>query len=325
MDAVVIVLDVLITISLLASLLYLIKELLYHKEETRAEMKVGGWVKTIKIIVIANILLFLDMFGIGSYGPHMVCWKILKVSRDEWLPGSLNVSMLVATLVETLYLVNTIDVEMMTLIPCIIASTIGSFFGAGVVAKLNVDKIRLAIGISLIVVGIVLILGLTGALDFEGGDAHGLSGWKLIVIVAISLLFGALMTIGIGIYAPLLACATLLGMDPTYALPIMLGTCAFLIPVAAIRFTKESMVADRPRYDRKIAVIENATGWIGPVIAANVILSLPISAMKWIVVVVLFIVAAMMLYQWHNKSVDKLAEAEDAELARIKGQAPPSE
>lgn len=323
MDTIVLVLDILIAIAIAIALGFMVRDMLHHKEQTKAELKVGGWTKTAKVVIIATIFLFLDMFGIGSYGPHMATWKIFKVTRDEYIPGTLNVAMLVATLVESLYLINSIAVEMSTLIPCIIAATLGAWIGGGVVAKLNVNKIRLAVGIALIVVAIVLILNLTGVLDIAGGNAHGLSGWKLVVIVAISLLFGALMTIGIGIYAPLLACASLLGMDPTYSLPIMLGTCAFLCPAAAIRFCMESYKSERPRYDRKIAIVENLTGWIGPILAANVILSLPTEAMSWIVVLVLFIVSAMMLNQWYHKSSDAVAEKEDAELAKMEGQSPP--
>ena len=171
------------------------------------------------------------------------------------------------------------------------------------------------------------ILQLTGIMPTgtEGSGSHGLSGISLVIIVAISLLFGALMTIGIGIYAPLLACASLLGMDPLYATPIMLGTCAFICPAAAIRFAKASYDSDKPRYDRKIAVVVTLTGWIGPVIASNVLLALPTTALKWIVVCVMFIVSAMMLYQWYNNSADAVAEKEDAELASIEADVKQSE
>ncbi len=311
----VLVLDILYVVAIAIALAFVIREMVYHKEQTLAELKVGGWLKTAKVAIISIVFLFLDMFGIGSYGPHIACWKIFKVTRDAYIPGTLNVCMLTATAVESVYLLTMIQVEMTTLVPCIIASTVGSWLGGGIVVKLDVNKVRLAVGVALVVVACVILAGLVGILDIAGGDAHGLSGWKLIVIVLISLIFGALMTIGIGIYAPLLAVASILGMDPTYAVPIMLGTCAFLIPVAAIRFAQASLKSDKPKYDRKIAIVENITGPIGPIIAANVILSLPITTMKWIVVVVLYVVSAMMLYQWYTKAEDKVAEEEDAEIA----------
>ena len=46
-----------------------------------------------------------------------------------------------------------------------------------------------------------------------GGSAEGLSGWRLVLAVAIIFLLGALNTLGIGLYAPCLILCTLLGMS----------------------------------------------------------------------------------------------------------------
>ena len=40
------------------------------------------------------------------------------------------------------------------------------------------------------------------------------------------------MTLGIGLYAPCMILVSLLGMDPRAAFPIMMGSCALLMPVA---------------------------------------------------------------------------------------------
>ncbi len=46
------------------------------------------------------------------------------------------------------------------------------------------------------------------------------------------------MTLGIGLYAPCLILISLLGMNPTAAFPIMMGSCAFLMPFASARFVR---------------------------------------------------------------------------------------
>ena len=51
---------------------------------------------------------------------------------------------------------------------------------------------------------------------------------------------GALMTLGIGLYAPCMILVSLLGMNPTAAFPIMMGSCAFLMPVGGIRFIRKT-------------------------------------------------------------------------------------
>ncbi len=43
------------------------------------------------------------------------------------------------------------------------------------------------------------------------------------------------MTLGIGLYAPCMILISLLGMNPTAAFPIMMGSCAFLMPVGSMQ------------------------------------------------------------------------------------------
>ena len=53
---------------------------------------------------------------------------------------------------------------------------------------------------------------------------------------------GSLMTLGIGLYAPCMIMVSLLGMHPLAAFPIMMGSCAFLMPIAAVRFLREDRI-----------------------------------------------------------------------------------
>ena len=54
--------------------------------------------------------------------------------------------------------------------------------------------------------------------------------------VGINFVLGALMSAGIGLYAPCMITPALLGMHPLAAFPIMMGACALLQPVASLRF-----------------------------------------------------------------------------------------
>src|SRR4029450_3362760 len=71
-----------------------------------------------------------------------------------------------------------------------------------------------------------------------GGSAQELRGPVLVGGLVGNFALGALMTLGVGLYAPCLILVSLLGMDPRAAFPIMMGSCAFLMPVAAIRFVR---------------------------------------------------------------------------------------
>src|ERR687897_1389936 len=75
---------------------------------------------------------------------------------------------------------------------------------------------------------------------FPAGSAEiGVRGLKLILAVVGNFLLGALMTLGIGLYAPCMILVGLLGMSEKTAFPIMMGSCAFLMPVGSLRFIRE--------------------------------------------------------------------------------------
>ena len=123
-----------------------------------------------------------------------------------------------------------------------------------------------------------------------GGEAIGLTGGKLAFAVGANFLLGALMTFGVGLYAPCLILVCLLGMSPLAAFPIMMGSCAFLMPVGALRFIREG------RYSLRAAVGLALGGIPGVLIAAYVVKSLPILWLRWLIVGVVLYTAALMLY-----------------------------
>jgi uncharacterized membrane protein YfcA len=101
-----------------------------------------------------------------------------------------------------------------------------------------------------------------------------------------NVLLGALMTLGIGLYAPCMAMVSLLGMNPTTAFPIMMGSCAFLMPVASLRFLQAG------RYDRAAAIGLAIGGIPGVLLAAFLVKSLPLDAVRVLVVIVISLTAA---------------------------------
>jgi uncharacterized membrane protein YfcA len=121
------------------------------------------------------------------------------------------------------------------------------------------------------------------------GDALGLAGPWLAVGIAGNFVLGALMTLGIGLYAPCMILVALLGMYEKAAFPIMMGSCAFLMPAASVRFVRSG------RYDLR-AALGLAIGGVPAVLVAGLIVgSLPLAAVKWLVVVVVVYTAVAML------------------------------
>jgi uncharacterized membrane protein YfcA len=82
---------------------------------------------------------------------------------------------------------------------------------------------------------------------------------------------------------------SLLGMNPQAAFPIMMGSCAFLMPVASAKFLEARSYSVRP-------ALGLALGGIPAVlIAAFIVKSLPLTLVRWLVVVVVTYSAIMML------------------------------
>ena len=102
-------------------------------------------------------------------------------------------------------------------------------------------------------------------------------------------MLGALMSLGIGLYAPCMILVSLLGMNPTAAFPIMMGSCAFLMPVGSLRFIRERCYSLR-------AALGLAIGGIpGVLLAAYIVKTMPIYAVRWLVIVVVVYTAVTML------------------------------
>ncbi|MEJ8554598.1 sulfite exporter TauE/SafE family protein [Tepidibacter sp. Z1-5] len=243
------------------------------------------WGKVTSIGFATN---FFDTLGIGSFAPTTALLKGFKQVQDRLLPGTLNVSCTIPVVLEAFIFITVIEMEPTTLVSMLAAATIGAYVGAGIVSKLPEKKVQLVMGVALFITALLMLAGQMNWMP-GGGDAIGLHGTKLIVAVVANFILGALMTAGIGLYAPCMALVYLLGMSPKVAFPIMMGSCAFLMPVASTKFVKEEA------YDRRASMGITIGGIVGVLIAAYLVKSLPLDILKWLVIVVIFYTSATML------------------------------
>jgi uncharacterized membrane protein YfcA len=208
---------------------------------------------------------------------------------DRIIPGTLNVGHTLPTVVEALVTVAIIPVDTVTLFAMIGASVLGAWLGAGIVAKWPKRYVQIGMGCALLVAATLFFM--TAMHWFPGGgDALGVRGVKLVAAVGGNFMLGALMSLGIGLYAPCMILISLLGMSPRSAYPIMMGSCAFLMPVGSLKFIKERA------YSLPIAMGLAIGGIPGVLIAAYIIKSIPIEYVRWLVIVVVFYTAITMLY-----------------------------
>jgi len=246
---------------------------------------------------------FFDTLGIGSFASTTAYYKFRKRMPDENIPGTLNVGHALPTVVQALVYITIVEVEFTTLIAMIVAAVLGALLGAGVVSRLPRRAIQLGMGIALVVAAVLFVLKNLNV-EAEAGMAHALTGNLLIIGVVANFVLGALMTLGIGLYAPCLILVSLLGMNPKAAFPIMMGSCAFLMPPAGLRFVACN------RYSLGAAFGLALGGIPAVLIAALIVKELPIVWVRWLVVVVVLIAATMMLRSAMQKSTAGVAVAE---------------
>jgi uncharacterized membrane protein YfcA len=240
-------------------------------------------------IAIGVVTDFLDTLGIGSFAPTTALFKFRGAPADELIPGTLNVGHNSSAFLETVLFVTAVTVEPVLLACMVGSAAAGAWLGAGLVSRLPRRTIQLFMGVALLVAAFFFILKNLGALEVAGGTAFALGGWRFALAVGVSFVLGALMCIGIGNYAPLMIMLALLGMHPLAAFPIMMASDGILQPVASLGFFRSGRFAHGPSLGLIIG------GVVGVLIAFYIVKHLPLTAMRWLVIVVVGYAAVSML------------------------------
>ncbi|HET9390628.1 MAG TPA: sulfite exporter TauE/SafE family protein [Steroidobacteraceae bacterium] len=265
-------------------------------------------------MLIGFVTDFFDGLGIGSFAPTTALFKLRGRPADELIPGTLNVGHNSSAFIETVAFVTSVAVDPALLTAMIASATIGAWLGAGVVSRLPRRAIQVFMGVALLTAATFFLLNNLGGLPI-GGTAMSLPGWRFAVAVGVNFVLGALMSVGIGAYAPCMVLLALLGLHPLGAFPIMMGTCGLVQPVASLRFFKTGRFAWGPSLGLMMG------GIVGVLIAVFIVKSLPLSALRWLVMVVVAYAAVSMLYSaWRSGA----AKAVDAGPAMGLGAAPRS-
>src|SRR3954467_11462458 len=232
---------------------------------------------------------FLDTLGIGSFATTTAMFRAFKMVPDRIIPGTLNAGHTLPTVVQAFFYIAAIPVDVTTLISMSAAAVAGASFGAGIVAGWSKRKVQIGMGFALLAAAIFFTMRNMGL--FPAGSTNiGVSGALLVVVVAGNLLLGALMSLGIGLYAPCMILVSLLGMSETTAFPIMMGSCAFLMPVGSLKFIKERAYSLRPALGLALGGIP------GVIVAAKIVKSMDLVTVRWLVIVVVVYTAVTMLY-----------------------------
>lgn len=255
----------------------------------RARAKAGETVKSQWAIwpvsLVAN---FFDTLGIGSYATTTSMFRHWNLVRDEKIPGTLNVGYVLPTTLQAFIYTTIVPVGTTTLITMIGAAVLGAWLGAGIVSSWPRRTVQIGMGLCLLAAAVLFTLQVLNKVP-GGGTALELTGARLGLAILGNFMLGSLMTLGIGLYGPCMILISLLGMDPKVAFPIMMGSCAFLMPMASVRFVRTGGYDPRPIIGMTLA------GLPAVLIAAFIVKSMPLNPMKILVVIVVTYTAINLL------------------------------
>jgi uncharacterized membrane protein YfcA len=249
----------------------------------------GGFeMPTVFQSLIGSVTAFFDTLGIGSFATTTSVYKLRNMVPVKLIPGTLNVGHTLPTITQAFIYTKLVPVESKTLVLMIAAACLGAWLGVGVVVRWPRRKIQIGMGIALFGAAIVFLMQQLNWFP-AGGATLGLSGARLWIGLGGNFVLGVLMMLGIGLYAPCMILVSLLGMNPAAAFPIMMGSCAFLMPVSSVRFV-------RTRTYYRQAALGLALGAVpGVLLAAYVFGSLSMTAVRWLVIVVVLYTSVNML------------------------------
>jgi len=260
-----------------------IRDLINHKGET---MKENG--NPIVMAISEFIIFLLSTFGVSDFAIGASLYPRMKWVDEKKLPGTLNTACVIPVAVMALAYISSIQVGIATLIIAVVAQVIGAYVSPRYVVKLPVNIIKRFISVGLLVAAAMILAGKFNLMP-SGGDAVSLTGFKLVLLGVLSLIYGALNNIGIGSYALTMATVYALGLNPGVAFPIMMGACTFSVPVGSMQFIKFDS------YSRKITLFASTAGVIGVLVAAFVVKSMDVSALQWLVAAVILYSAVTMI------------------------------
>jgi uncharacterized membrane protein YfcA len=223
---------------------------------------------------------FFDALGIGSFATSTTYFRLRKLVRDELIPGTLNVGYCLPTITQAFIGITLIEVDPLTLVLMIVTAVAGAWVGADVVSRMPRRAIQVGMGLALLIAAGFMLAKVTGLMPSSGAGTLDMHGWRLAAGLAGSFFLGTIMPLGIGYYAPCMVLVSMLGMSPRASFPIMMGACAFLMPVASAQFVRKK------KYSLRTAAGMAMGGIFGSALALLVVKNMNLQTVMWLVTVV---------------------------------------
>jgi uncharacterized membrane protein YfcA len=247
----------------------------------RAAVISRQYVPRFEPILLGAVTNFFDTLGIGSFAPTMAWMRFRQMVPDRLMPLTMLAGYILPSVAQALIFLVLLGVRVdpWLIFACSVSMVIGGILGVPIALRLPIQVVQTIVGIALLVAAVFYALSNLDLMP-AGGTATTLAQPYFLIAVAAHLLFGILMSFGVGNYAPTLAMLSLFGMDPRLAFPIMACAASFAGCTSATRVIRDK------RIDLRIAVGLTLGAIPAVLIAAFVVRDLPLTMLRWLVTAV---------------------------------------
>lgn len=233
-------------------------------------------------MLIGFITDFGDTLGIGSFATTTAAFRATHyIDDDRQLPGTLNAMHAIPVMIEALFFITAVKVELSTLLPMTTAAVVGAYVGTHVTKNWHAPTVQRVMSAALFIAVVIMIVRM---ITNPGADnaltVHGLHGWWLVLGIVFNLGVGILMTMGLGNYAPELIFFSLMGVNPAIAFPVMMLDAALIMPTTAWNVIKMDRISWRGFAGVTIG------GILGVIVAAKFFTSMDVQLLKLLIMVV---------------------------------------
>lgn len=242
-----------------------------------------------RTMIAEAIVYFFCTIGISDFVMNTIVVRRLKLAGPETLPDNLiTCGVVPGSFIAFLYMRTAPLVDVKTLLVFMGGLALGSFLGSRAVGKMNGELLRKALVALLIGAMIALVVRMILSAG-EPGTANALTGWKLVLLGVLTLVFGFTNMFGIPAKPFATTALMLLGMSPLATLTLLLGT----VPISVV--TGGINVVRRRRYNKKLALSAAIAGCVTAFIGTMLAISINAVALNIILMAVILIAVISLL------------------------------
>lgn len=224
----------------------------------------------LKLSISGFIAFVADTLGIGSFAVNVALAKLLNTFPDDELPAVNNGAQVIPGVMESLFFMQMIEVDLTMLLTLVIGTCIGGLIGGIVVSHLSKQAIRLAMMCCFIMI-ICLLVSHQLHLMPSGGNVMALHGSKLIIAFVAMIVCGMLTSAGVGLFVLVQGVLFMLNVSPLVAFPIMTTAGAMQQPLTTLVYLQQGKIP------LKKTLVVSLSGCVGVLVTMKIFAHLTIT------------------------------------------------